>query len=51
MMDKHLDDVYKSLERLRDDEDKNSFIEAKEDHKEFTLEDAEQLQKDVEKKN
>ena len=49
-MDKHLDDVYKSLERLRDDEDQSSFFEAKDDYKEFTLEDARQLQKDVDKK-
>ena len=39
-MEKHLHDVYKSLERLRDDEDQNSFIEAKDDYREFTLENA-----------
>merc|ERR1711951_305013 len=49
-MDKHLDDVYKTIERLRDDEDQNSFIEPKDDYKEYTLEDARQLQKDIEKK-
>ena len=43
-IDKHLNDVYKSLERLRDDY-QNSFIEAKDNYKEFTLEDAHQLQK------
>ena len=50
-MDKHLDDVFKTVERLRDDGDQNSFIEAKDDYKEFTLEDARQLQKDIQKKS
>ena len=49
-MDKHLDDVFKTIERLRDDGDQNSFIEAKDDYKKFTLEDARQLQKDIQKK-
>ena len=48
-MDKHLNDVFNSLERLRDDDQKD-FIESKDDYKEFTLEDARELKKDVHKK-
>ena len=35
-MDKHLNDVFKSLDRLRDD-DQKGFMESKDDYKEFTL--------------
>ena len=48
-MDKHLNDVFNSLERLRDD-DQKGFIESKDDYKEFTLEDARELKKDIDKK-
>ena len=48
-MDKHLNDVFNSLERLRDD-DQKGFIESKDDYKHFTLEDARELKKDVDKK-
>ena len=49
-MDKHLNDVYKSLERLKDDDDQKGFNEEKDDYKEFTLEDACKLQENVDKK-
>ena len=48
-MDKHLDDVYKSLERLRDD-NPNGFSAPHEDYKEFTIEDACKLQEEIDKK-
>ena len=48
-MDKHLNDVFNSLERLRDD-DQKGFIESKDEYKKFTLEDARQLKNDVDKK-
>ncbi|MEL7307595.1 MAG: AAA family ATPase, partial [Pseudomonadota bacterium] len=48
-MEKHLDDVFNSLERLRD-EDQKGFSESKDEYKKFTLEDARQLKNDVDKK-
>ena len=48
-MDKHLNDVFKSLDRLRDD-DQKGFSESKNEYKKFTLEDARQLKNDVDKK-
>ena len=48
-MDKYLNDVQKSLEGLTDD-DQNSHIAVKDDNKEFTLEDAGELKKEIDKK-